>query len=328
MAAVAAPVLTVLVESGGDAPDRLDRLAGRFDVRVCDSDGLADALPGTDALLLWDFFNPALEAAWPRRDRLRWVHVAAAGVDAILFDGLRDSDVVLTNARGVFDRPIAEFVLASVLAQDKLLHASADLQRERTWRHREPRETAGSHALVVGTGGIGRATGRLLRAVGMRVTGAGRTARDGDDDFDRIVASGELARHVGDVDHLVNAAPLTPQTTGILDATVFAALPAHAHVVNVGRGRSLVEADLVQAIEQGQVGAASLDVFETEPLPPDSPLWTLPGVHVSAHMSGDVVGWRDRLADQFVDLAERWLAGQPLPYAVDKQGGFVATGAR
>ena len=111
-------------------------------------------------------------------------------------------------------------------------------------------------------------------------------------------------------------------------AAVFAALPAHAHVVNVGRGRSLVEADLVRAIEQGQVAAASLDVFETEPLPPDSPLWTLPGVHVSAHMSGDVVGWRDRLADQFVDLAERWLADEPLPYAVDKQGGFVATGAR
>lgn len=321
----ATPVLVVLAAPGEDAPPQVDPLRDRVEVRVTDADGLPQALVGADALFVWDFFNPALASAWEHQDRLQWMHVAAAGVDAVLFDGLRDSDVVLTNAHGVFDRPIAEFVLASVLAEAKLLHESADLQRAHEWKHREPRSVEGRRALVVGTGGIGRATARLLGAVGMRVVGAGRTARAGDDDFVEIVASDRLPEHVTDVDVLVNAAPLTPQTTRLLDAAVFAALPSHAHVVNIGRGASLVESDLVDALRGGEIAAASLDVFETEPLPADSPLWDLPGLHISAHMSGDVDGWRDRLADQFVALAERWLAGEPMPHEVDKANGFVTS---
>ena len=115
----------------------------------------------------------------PHCDRLEWIHVAAAGVDKLMFDGLRESSVIVTNARGVFDRPIAEFVLASVLAHAKLLHESRDLQRDRVWRHRETRTVVGARALIVGTGAIGRETARLLRAVGLEVRGAGRTARTG-----------------------------------------------------------------------------------------------------------------------------------------------------
>lgn len=319
------PVLVVLTAPGGEAPSQIDQLRDRVVVRVTDADGLAAALPGADALFVWDFFNPAFARAWPHQDRLQWMHVAAAGVDAVLFDELRDSEVVLTNAHGVFDRPIAEFVLASVLAEAKLLHESADLQRAHEWKHREPGAVEGAHALVVGTGGIGRATARLLTAVGVRVRGAGRTARSGDADFEEIVASDRLTEHVADVDYLINAAPLTPHTTGLLNAAVFHALPTHAHVVNIGRGPSLVEPDLIAALHDGQVGGASLDVFETEPLPTDSPLWDLPGLRISAHMSGDVKGWRHRLAEQFVNLAERWLAGDPMPHIVDKSNGFVTS---
>lgn len=179
--------------------------------------------------------------------------------------------------------------------------------------------------MIVGTGGIGRATARLLSAVGMQVVGAGRTPRSGDPDFGEVVASDRLAEHIADVDFLINAAPLTPSTTGLLNAEVFQALPSHAHVVNIGRGPSLVEADLGKAIREGAIAGASLDVFEVEPLPNESPLWDLPGVRISAHMSGDVAGWRDRLAEQFVDLAERWLEGAPMPHEIDKQNGFVTS---
>jgi len=316
-------VVVVLCDQGSERPPDLDALADRVELRYADQAALSDALLGASALFVWDFFSKALQDAWPSASELAWVHVAAAGVDTLLFDALVESDVVVTNAHGVFDRPIAEFVLASLLAHVKDLHASHDFQRDRVWRHRETGSLAGTEALVVGTGGIGRETARLLRALGVRVRGAGRTARSGDRDFDDIVASTDLARHVGSADHVVIAAPLTGQTRGLVDAEVFAAMKPSAHLVNIGRGPIVDEQALVTALESGQLAAASLDVFENEPLPTESPLWSLPGVAISAHMSGDVVGWRDTLTRQFIANVERWLAGEPLHGVVDKRLGFV-----
>ncbi len=295
----------------------------RAEVRYTDVDGLVAAVEGAEVLLLWDFFSTAVKDVWEHAQDLRWVHVAAAGVDKLLFDDLVDSEVVVTNARGIFDRPIAEFVLAAVLARAKRLHESYDLQRTRTWRHRETDRVEGKNALVVGTGAIGRETARLLSAAGMTVRGAGRTARTGDPDFREIVASAELADHVGWADHVVVAAPLTDQTRGLLDAEVFTAMKHSAHLVNVGRGPLVEEQDLLEALNSGQIAAATLDVFVTEPLPPDSAMWTTPGVVVSPHLSGDARGWLDALALQFVDNATRWLDGGELFNVVDKALGFV-----
>ena len=321
------PVVVVLGERPDDRPPHLDPLHGRVDLRFTDAEGLAESLDGARALFLWDFFSTAVEGAWPRCADLEWIHVAAAGVDTLMFEGLRSSDVTVTNARGTFDRPIAEFVLASILAHAKLLHESRRLQQERVWRHRETRRVAGTRAMVIGTGAIGREIARLLRAVGIEVRGVGRTAREDDEDFGTVVASSALVGEVGWCDHLVNAAPLTPATTGLINADVLAAMRAGAHLVNVGRGASVVEADLAQALATGEIAGASLDVFSEEPLPAGSPLWDAPGCVVSAHMSGDVVGWRDTLARQFVANAERWLAGEPLENVVDKKLGYVPGGA-
>ncbi len=319
-------VLVVLTGAEEPAPDLPAGLLEQLELRVTDAAGLAQALEGSELLLLWDFFSSALRDAWENADALRWVHVAAAGVDTLLFPELVASDVVVTNAKGVFDRPIAEFVLACVLAHAKDVRTSWDLQRSRVWRHRETRELRGSRALVVGTGSIGREIGRLLRATGVDVVGAARNARADDPDFDVVVSSANLSEHVGDVDHLVIAAPLTRATCGLVDAEVLAALPPNAHLINVGRGPILDEDAVVSALEEGRLAAASLDVFSTEPLPGDHPLWATRGVSISAHMSGDVVGWRDTLAQQFVDNAHRWLAGRPLLNVVDKELGFVAPG--
>ena len=346
------PVIAVLVGDDGGRPPHLEPLDGRVHWRFTDAAGLAEAVRGADALLLWDFFSAALADAWPHCDRLRWVHVAAAGVDTLLFDDLRDSRVVVTNARGTFDRPIAEFVAMSVLTHAKRTHESAALQRDRIWRHREPRAVAGTRALVVGTGAIGREIARLLRALGVEVHGAGSRARPGyldapggsdsgggsagadgpgeapDADFATITDSAQLAQHVGRVDYLINAAPLTSATRGLIDAAVFAALKPGAHLINIGRGPTVVEADLLAALESGRLDGASLDVVDTEPLPPDSPLWSAPGVVITPHMSGDVVGWRDALARQFVDNAVRWLERRPLRNVVDKRLGYVPAGTQ
>lgn len=317
------PVIVVLGEHADDRPPHLGPLHGSVDLRFTDAAGLGEAVKGARALFLWDFFSTAVQDVWAHCGDLEWIHVAAAGVDSLLFDELRDSDVTVTNARGTFDRPIAEFVLASILAHAKRLHESRRLQEAREWRHRETRSLAGSRALVVGTGAIGREIARLLSAVGMEVRGVGRTAREQDPDFGTVVASSDLAAEAGWCDHLVNAAPLTPATTGLINADVLAAMTTTAHLVNIGRGATVVEADLVRALQDDVISGASLDVFEVEPLPSDSPLWQAPGAVISAHMSGDVIGWRDTLARQFVDNAQRWLDGEPLANVVDKQLGYV-----
>jgi phosphoglycerate dehydrogenase-like enzyme len=314
----------VLCERSTDRPPGLDGLG--VDFRYCDAAGLADAVDGARALMLWDYFSTAVRDVWPRAGSLEWIHVTAAGVDTLLFDELRDSGVVVTNARGVFDRPIAEYVLGAVLAHAKDSRASLDLQREREWRHRETRSILGATALVVGTGGIGREIARLLRAAGLEVRGIGRVARDQDPDFGTVAASKDLAAEVGWADHLVLAAPLTEATRRLVDDRVLSAMKPDAQLVNVARGPIVDEQALLKALVDKRIGGAALDVFTIEPLPADHPLWTAPGVTITAHMSGDVVGWRETLAGQFAANVERWLAGEPLVNVVDKKLGYIPGG--
>lgn len=321
------PPVAVLCQPDEPQPD-VSQVADRLELRFTDAAGLNDAVSGAQALFLWDFFSSAVRDVWSDAGTLEWIHVAAAGVDTLLFDELAESDVVVTNARGVFDRPIAEFVLASILAQLKQLHLSRDLQRERVWRHRETETLSTQRVLVVGTGAIGREIGRVLQSLGVQVRGAGRTARASDPDFDEIVDSERLVDHVGWADHVVVVAPLTEQTRGLVDGEVLAAMRPGAHLINVGRGPIVDERALLRSLDSGHLGVASLDVFSTEPLPADNPLWTHPSVVLSPHMSGDFVGWRDTLARQFVDNAERWLAGLPLVNVVDKRLGFVPPSRR
>jgi phosphoglycerate dehydrogenase-like enzyme len=317
------PVLTVLCGSGGGRPPHMQSVEQRMTVRYTDAGGLATAVHGADALFLWDYFSTAVRDVWAQADSLSWIHVAAAGVDKLMFEELTQSEVTVTNARGVFDRPIAEFVLASLLAHAKDLHHSHDLQLARVWKYRETFTLAGTTALVVGTGAIGREIARLLRVVGVQVRGAGRSAREGDPDFGTVIASGELADQVGWADAVVVIAPLTEQTRGLIDAKILKAMKPSAYLVNVGRGPCVVEADLLAALESGQIAGAALDVFENEPLATEHPLWSAPGVTVSPHMSGDAIGWLDTVAHQFVDNALRWLDGEPLLNVVDKRLGFV-----
>lgn len=325
------PVTVILGADGVPDPGDLAEIERLADVRHATAASLADALPGAEILLVWDFFSRALKDNWgPATESLRWVHVCAAGVDSLLFDELRRSEVVVTNAAGVFDQPIAEFVLASILARDKQLHTSRRLQAQGVWRHREPVRTAGTSALVIGTGGIGRATARLLRAVGMRVCGVGRVAIDDDPDFGVVRASEELATYVGGFDNVVVIAPLTPQTERMIDAQVLAAMRPGAHLINVARGALVDEPALVESLRTGPIGMASLDVFATEPLPADSPLWAMDSAVISPHMSGDTRGWRDELAAQFLDNLRRYVdsPAADLQNVVDKEKGYVVTAGR
>lgn len=320
------PVVAILGRDGLEEPANLAQIREVADVRLCTTADLGEALSagdGADVLMLWDFFSAALYDNWEQARALRWVHVCAAGVDAMMFDDLRAAPITITNAHGVFDGPIAEFVLGSIIAQDKQFHLSKKYQQVKHWERRDTIRTAGRSALVIGTGGIGRAVARLLSAAGLRVTGAGRTARADDPDFGTVLRTADLATYAGDFDNIVTIAPLTAQTAQMIDAEVLRAMKSSAHLINVGRGQLVDEQALIDALADGQIAAASLDVFETEPLPSDSPLWGMENVHISAHMSGDVVGWRDELADLFLKNLQRYAAGESLANEVDKEAGYV-----
>ncbi|PYE19902.1 phosphoglycerate dehydrogenase-like enzyme [Williamsia limnetica] len=320
------PKVVILGRDGLENPGNLQQLRDVAEVRLATTADLGEALGadgGADVLMLWDFFSAALRDNWDNAQALKWVHVCAAGVDAMMFDELRASSITVTNAHGVFDGPIAEFVLGSIIAQDKQFHLSKKYQQVKHWERRDTIRTAGRSALVIGTGGIGRAVARLLKGAGLEVTGAGRTARAEDPDFGTVLRTDELATYAGEFDNIVTIAPLTEQTARMIDAEVLAAMKPSAHLINVGRGQLIDEPALIAALREGQIGAASLDVFETEPLPADSPLWDMENVHISAHMSGDVVGWRDELADLFLTNLQRYAASQPLANEVDKDAGYV-----
>ncbi|MER0244623.1 D-2-hydroxyacid dehydrogenase [Streptomyces sp. HSW2009] len=307
-----------VVVLGDTPPVRLDRLAGRARVQVSDGAGLPALLPHADVLLVWDFLSDAVRDAWPGPGaRPAWVHTASAGVDRLLFPALVDSDTVLTNARGVFDQPIAEYVGALVLAFAKDLAGTWELHRQRRWQHRETRRLAGTRAVVVGAGPIGRAIGRTLRGLDVEVEWVGRTARAG------VRGVAELDDLLPAADWVVCAAPLTPATQGLFDRAAFARMARSAYFVNVGRGPLVVTEALRSALLERRIAGAALDVFEQEPLPGDSPLWDTPGLLVSPHMSGDTVGWRDDLARQFQDNFDRWAAGEPLFNVVAKRLGYV-----
>ena len=323
------PLVTILHE--GSLPSGLERIEELAEVRLATSAELPDALAGTDALLAWEFGTPAIAEAGPKVGELRWIHVASAGVDHILTDAVVAGDVVVTNSRGVFEVAIAEYVLGLVLAFAKDLLGTWERQREHRWEHRDTEAVAGRTALIVGVGPIGRAVARLLDAVGMRVSGVGRRARSDDPGFGEVAAADDLHGLLPDADVVVLAAPLTPHTQGMIDAAALDAMKPSARLINVGRGGLVVEANLIAALRAGRLAGAALDVFQTEPLDPDSPWWEVPGVLVSPHMSADVHGWRDALVDVFLDNLRRWRDGRPLRNVVDKRAGHpvdVAIGAR
>jgi phosphoglycerate dehydrogenase-like enzyme len=315
------PRVLVLVEPDPDAPlPPLDLIPGDVEVVQIDSAPTDEQLAGASVLYIWDHRFADLAPLLRRTDELRWVHAASVGVNRLICPELES--VTLTNSRGVFDTSIAEWVLAAVLAHVKGLSDTWALQREGTWRYRTTGLLAGMRAAVVGTGSIGRAIADRLARLDVHVTLVGRTP-DLDPEFGTIRSSDDLVAVAADVDLLVLAVPLTPATTALAGTEVLTALGPRGFVVNVGRGPTIVESDLIDALRAGTIAGAALDVFEVEPLPAASPLWSMPNVLVSPHMSGDYVGFEVDMMKVFTDNLERWRRGEPLLNVVDPAFGYV-----
>ena len=308
------PKVIAIVQEGRPVPP-VERLADDADVVVVrTADEFRAALPGTEILFLNDFRTKLLREVGP--GELRWIHTSSIGVDSLMTEEIINSDVVVSNSRGVCERPIAEWVLGVLLMFTKDLRRTIELQQARTWQHRETEPLLGRKVLVVGPGPVGRETVLLLRAAGMDVTVVGRSARD-DAQLGSISGFDDLDQLLGEASDVVLTVPLTEETRGLFNAARFDKMRPGARLVNVGRGAVVVEQDLLDAIDAGHLGAAALDVFENEPLAAENPLWSRNNILVSPHASGDLIGWRGRVVECFATNLERWKSGDPLNDVVD-----------
>jgi phosphoglycerate dehydrogenase-like enzyme len=309
----------------GDPPSR-DVLASRPDVRYVfidpGSPPPAEAA-AAEALLIWNVRSGYLRDHWRDFTRLRWVHAGTAGVERVLFPELATSDVVLTNSRYVFDEALAEYTIGLILALSKDFQTTLRHQSEHRWVQRETETLSGKNVVMVGVGPIARRTAQIARALGMSVRGIGRTARRGDPDFGDIVAAGALRAAFVDADYVIMVLPSTPETAGLVDARAIAELRPTARLINVGRGSTLDQGALCAALRDGRLAGAALDVMTPEPLPADSPLWEVPNLIISPHMSGDHAGWQRDIAELFTSNLERFLQGEPLLNVVDKTLGYA-----
>ena len=281
-----------------------------------------ELLNGADAL----YGIPDVDAAALRRvvdanPHLRWVHTMAAGggatVQAAELTDEQLNKIIFTSSAGVHSGPLAEFAIFGVLAGAKDVPRLARQQAARVWSGRWMMgQLAEQTVLVVGLGGIGCRVVELLAPFGGTILGTSRRAVTVDG-VDEVVHPNQLVEVAGRVDAVISTLPGTDATAGLLGADFFAALKPGATVVNVGRGTVIDEPALIDALHAGQVGFAALDVFATEPLPDDSPLWSLPNVLISPHTAALSKHEDRRIAEVFCDNATRLLDGRTLRNVID-----------
>lgn len=258
---------------------------------------------------LQQLFNPGLKL----------LQSMSAGAEHLV--GIMPPGVVLANASGVAANAIAETVIAGILAQAKMLRERWDHQAAREWKELPARELEGSTMTVLGTGHIGARTATIARVLGIRTIGVNRTGH-AVEGFDETICTAELTRALEDSDYLVIAAPLTPDTRGLIDAKALAAMKPGGWVANVARG-AIHDADaLTEALERGQLSGALIDCHATEPLPADDPLWKAPGATVFPHDSHASQLLGDRQVDLFVDNLHRLVAGSEFRNVVDLSLGY------
>lgn len=262
--------------------------------------------------------SPALSACYELLRgslQLSWVHTHSAGADRPIYAELRARGVAVSTSSGANASVVAQTTLAGVLALAREFPALMAAQRERRWSPlaavTPPRDLAGQTALLVGWGPIARTLHAWLAMLGLHTIVARHSPQSAADGVETLTLA-ELPRALPRADWLVLACPLTPDTRALIDAAALARLPYGARVVNVARGEVIVEAALVDALQSGRLAGAFLDVFEQEPLPPDSTLWSLPNVMVTPHSAGHAAGNEARAAAIFVENLLRWRRGEPL----------------
>lgn len=287
---------------------------------------LAEVVGGADVLI--GICTPQILAAAPA---LRWVQLPFAGAESCTeLPDVAGRDILVTNAQRIYGSQIAEHALALLLSLTRRLPVFHDRQRVGEWDSglrsvsalSRMRELGGGTLLVVGLGGIGTEVARRAHALDMRVIATRNSSREGPDYVEHVGLADELHELAGQADVVVSALPLTDETVGIFDATFFRTMKPTAFFINVGRGESVVTADLVEALQSGRIAGAGLDVTDPEPLPADHPLWRIPNVIITPHVAAGTDQLVPRVATLIVENVRRYVAGDPLVSVVDLRRGY------
>lgn len=267
-----------------------------------------------------------LQEVWRYAKQVKWIHSLAAGVDKVLFPELIESPVVLTNARGVFKRSLAEFAVLGMLYFGKRVRRLVESQRAHKWDDFLVDWLPGKIMAVIGYGEIGRECAMLAKAVGVRIFAMRRKVQLSASDpvLERVFAPEQLREMLSEADFVLAAAPLTPETRHMVSEAEFDAMKPSAIVMNVGRGPVIDERALIRALEQKRIAGAALDVFEVEPLPKDHAFWDMENVLLSPHCTDRTrdPDWLDLSMQCFIDNFERYTRGEPLENVVDKRAGY------
>ena len=288
------------------------------------------AVRGAEVYVGWGVPEDLFAAATaPPEGRLGWAHSASAGVGGALFPAMRASEVVLTNSAGVYAEPMADTVLAMMLHFARGLDVAVRQQAQRRWAKdayvaadAPVRELAECTLGILGLGGIGAAVARRGVALGMRVAALRRRPEPGPEGVEIVSGDGALDRLLFISDFLVVTVPQTAETRGMIGAREIGLLPRGAVLINVARGAVVDEEALIGALRDQRIRGAGLDVFAREPLPEDSPLWSLPNTLVTPHVSGTSHRFWRRQTDLIVENVRRWAAGRPLLNTVNKNAGY------
>lgn len=313
------------VRSMLDHPDSLgDTTRDREPIELLrvDAAGAGADLADADAAVRWDLGDEGIRAVLDQAPSLRWLHSPGAGVERWPLDVLAERNIVLTNGAGVFAIPIAEWVLTTMLTIVKNTDAVREAQRAHSWARELPAdELYGKTLLVLGAGGIGREIIKRADAFGMRIWASNRSGR-AVGGAERVVDDDGWRDLLPDCDFVVSTLPMTPATAKMIGAAELARFKPSAWLLNVGRGATIDEIALVQALRAGVLGGAALDAWTTEPLPADDPAWSLPNMIVSPHISGSSSVGRTRGLQLFVENLLRFNAGEPLTNVVDLSTGY------
>ena len=259
--------------------------------------------------------------------QLQWIQWTAAGVErCVQQPGMHERHILLTNLQRTMGPSMAEHVIGMMLALSRHFEFFLKEQEHSHWVRDEPRpqiaDLEGKTVLVVGLGGIGTEVARRAHALDMRVIATRASGRTGPDYVSYVGLPEELLKLAKEADFIVNCAPLTAQTTGIFNREFFATLKPGAYFLSVGRGRSTVTADLVAALKSGRLAGAGLDVVDPEPLPADSPLWQLPNVIITPHVSATTPFAEEQRNAVIIENLRRYAAGEPMLSVVDVERGY------
>ncbi len=319
-------IILITSKGTGPKPEYIEQLRQHAKVIVGNSrEAFANAAPEATVMLNWSALRELNRAVFLMAPKLAWVHSRNAGLDSFLFPELVESPVTLTNGSGVFSPPLGEFALAAMLYFAKDFRRMIRNQVAAKWEPFDVLRLAGQTVGIVGYGDIGREVAWRAKAMGMRVLALKRHLPPPGSDLgpiEKMYPPSELREMIAICDYVVVAAPLTAETHHMIAEPEFAAMKPDAVIINVGRGPVIDEAAMVQALAQGKIKGAGLDVFEHEPLPAESPLYKMENVLVSPHCADNTPDWLDNAMKFFIAQFEHFQKGEPLQNIVDKHLGY------